>query len=433
MKATRGRRVGCGPHETQAPRGAPSTRRCTAPAARSARQPVAAPVAVSFEDTVNPAGIAQPACTGCGDCCGGCNVGAKNTIALTYLPDAARHGAEIFTHAKVRHVTKDELGTWHVHLDRLDDAANAPASVSADIVVLAAGTLGTAEILLRSRERGLAVSDRLGHGFSANGDIIAFGYGAQMPVNAIGVGHPPRVEDLDVGASVSGQIEIVDDDLEQSLTIQEGVLPSALAPFLPVLFLPNGRILGALQSLVSGVYKGPFASLQTFFAVSHDSAAGRLALEDDRVAVRWPQARDEPVYRRLDTALEALVREAGGRYVKNPLAGTMVGDQPATAHPLGGCGMGRARGDGVVNHKGQVFDAGRGTGSTTVHEGLYVVDGSVMPRSLGANPLLTITALAERAMIHLARDYGLRSDTAPERQRSRVAVPATAVAEHTDA
>ena len=97
------------------------------------------------------------------------------------------------------------------------------------------------------------------------------------------------MEGLDVGAAVSGQIEIVDeDDLARSLTIQEGVLPSALAPILPVLFLPNGRLLGALQSLVSGVYKGPFAGLQTFFAVSHDSAAGRLGLEDDRISLQWP-------------------------------------------------------------------------------------------------------------------------------------------------
>ena len=64
--------------------------------------------------------------------------------------------------------------------------------VTADLVVLAAGTLGSTEILLRSREQGLAVSDRLGRSFSANGDIIAFGYGARLPVNAIGVGIPPR-------------------------------------------------------------------------------------------------------------------------------------------------------------------------------------------------------------------------------------------------
>src|SRR4029079_13623265 len=102
------------------------------------------------------------------------------------------------------------------------------------------GTLGSTEILLRSREQGLALSDRLGRHFSANGDIIAFGYGAKLPVNAIGGGHPAKVEGLDVGASVSGQIEIVDEhDLARSLTIQEGVLPSALAPMLPALFIPN--------------------------------------------------------------------------------------------------------------------------------------------------------------------------------------------------
>jgi cholesterol oxidase len=378
---------------------------------------VAAPVAVSFEDTVNPAGIAQPACAGCGDCCGGCNAGSKNTVALTYLPEAARHGAEIFTSARVRRVVKEGAkgganagaGRWEVHLERLGPPAGRGGnglSVTADMVVLAAGTLGSTEILLRSREAGLAVSDRLGERFSANGDIIAFGYGGKTRINAVGVGHPARVEGLDVGAAVSGQIEIADAaELSNSLTIQEGVLPSALAPLLPVMFIPNGRLLGAIQSLVSGVYKGPFANLQTFFAVSHDSARGRLVLDDDRITVSWPGAGEEPVYARLDEALATLVEAVGGSYVKNPLAGTMMGRQPATAHPLGGCGMGRERAEGVIDHKCRVFDAG--AGSADVHPGLYVMDGSIMPRSLGVNPLLTITALAERAMLHVARDFGL--------------------------
>jgi cholesterol oxidase len=370
--------------------------------------PSAPEVVISFEDTVNPAGIAQAGCTLCGDCCAGCNVGAKNTMALTYLPYAASHGAEIFTHLRVRHVGQDRSGGWNIHAERLDAATPKGTSnvvLHAEIVVIAAGTLGSTEILLRSRANGLQVSNRLGQRFSANGDIIAFGYGATMPINAIGVGHPPKIADFPIGASVSGQIDLDDeDDLANEICIQEGAIPSALAPILPVMFLPNGRLLGALQSLVSGVYKGPFAHLQTFFAVSHDSAAGCFKLEDDRLTLSWPGAADEPVFRRLDAALGTLVAKAGGRYVKNPLAGTVMGHQPATAHPLGGCAMGLTRDDGVVSHKAQVFKGGQRGGSTDVYDGLYVIDGSIIPRSLGVNPLLTITALAERALNLIARD-----------------------------
>ena len=376
---------------------------------------VAPRVAVSFGDNLNPAGLEQKACTRCGDCCAGCNVGAKNTVAVTYLPDAHRHGAEIFSEVKVRHLEKITTGTggWRVHCEPVS-AGSGPVTLEAPVVVLAAGTLGSTEILLRSREKGLAVSDRLGERFSANGDIIAFGYGAKTTVNAVGVGHPPKISDFEVGAAVSGQLEIDDpDDLANELRVQEGALPSAFAPVLPVMFLPNGRLLGALQSLVNGVYKGPFASLQTFFAVSHDSAAGKFHLDGDRLQLAWPGAKDEPVYKRLDDVLSRLVRESGGDYVKNPLAGTVMGNQPATAHPLGGCGMGRERAEGVVDHKSRVFAGGPGRGPTDVHEGLYVIDGSIIPRSLGVNPLFTITALSERAMITFGEDHGLRFDAEP--------------------
>ena len=65
--------------------------------------------------------------------------------------------------------------------------------------------------------------------------------------------------------------------------------------------------------------------------------------------------------------------------------------------------MGGTSVEGVVNHKGQVFDASSAS-SSQIHSGLYVCDGAVVPRSLGVHPLLTISALAERAMIHLIRD-----------------------------
>ena len=83
-----------------------------------------------------------------------------------------------------------------------------------------------------------------------------------------------------------------------------------------------------------------------------------------------------------------------------------MGHQPATAHPLGGAATAVSRETGVVDHKCRVFDGAVGAGPTAVHAGLYVIDGSVIPRSLGCNPLLTITALAERAMLHMAADFG---------------------------
>jgi len=189
------------------------------------------------------------------------------------------------------------------------------------------------------------------------------------------------------------------------------VLPSALAPLLPVFFISGGRLLGAAQSLIKGVYQGPLASLHTFFVVSHDEAKGRIRLDNDRAQIDWPDAGGQAVYARVDAALSKAAAAVGARYVKSPLAVTTMGTKPATAHPLGGCGMGADAGSGVVDHKCQVFD-----GQGGIHAGLYVCDGAIIPRSIGVNPLLTITALAERAMIHFARDHNLGFDDAPQRE-----------------
>jgi cholesterol oxidase len=374
--------------------------------------PEVAPVAVSFSAQINAAGVMQAGCTRCGDCCGGCNVGAKNTVAMTYLPDAAAHGAELFTETKVDHIEKTSAG-WRVHWAPTGERSNGFATVVADMVIVAAGSLGSTEILLRSREKGLALSDRLGHGFSANGDIIAFGYGGKRRVHAVGIGHPPKPGIGPVGASVSGQIVVVDDDeLDNSLTVQEGVLPSALGPLLPVFFVPGGRLLGAAHALIKGVYDGPLARTHTFFVVSHDNAKGQITLRDGRVAIDWPEVMKQPVYERVDSALDALCKANGAAYVKNPMSETVMGAKPATAHPLGGCGLGIDRLRGTVDHKGRVFDAAADA-PDRVHDGLYVLDGSIIPRSLGCNPLLSVTALSERAMQFMAEDYQFRYTTAP--------------------
>jgi cholesterol oxidase len=83
-------------------------------------------------------------------------------------------------------------------------------------------------------------------------------------------------------------------------------------------------------------------------------------------------------------ATNILSQELNGE-PQNVISEVLLGT-PATAHILGGCGMGLAKKDSVVDLNHEVHG----------YAGLYVCDGSVIPANLGVNPSLTITALAER-------------------------------------
>jgi len=111
-----------------------------------------------------------------------------------------------------------------------------------------------------------------------------------------------------------------------------------------------------------------------------------------------------------------LIRQASealaGDFVPDPVWNRFTGQQLITGHPLGGCIMGESADTAVVNHQGKVFS---GASGTNVHEGLYIMDGAVIPRSLGVNPLLTISALAERSCALLAAEHGWTIPYAPTR------------------
>lgn len=382
-----------------------------------------APIHVSFSAAPNAAGINQPACTACGDCCGGCNVGAKTTVRNTYLADAEAMGAAIFTHADVRRVSKDADGRWSVKFAAQGDGrASNEQTVRAGIVVIAAGTLGSTEILMRSRAHGLAISDLAGERVTSNGDAIALAYNTVHPVNGIGIGHPARGEP--VGAAVNALLDMRDGvALEDGLAIVECALPSSLAPMLPGLLAAGAAAfgkdgdhslkneLGELRrttvGFLGGPHSGALANTETFLAVGHDAGDGRMVFEDDRLRLVWPDASKQKVFANIEDTLKKATYALGGTYLRNPASQEMLGGNLLTVHPLGGAVMAADRSGGVVNHKCQVFDTSPGAFPTAVHAGLYVCDGSVVPCSLGVHPLLTITAIAERAMTHLAHDRKL--------------------------
>jgi cholesterol oxidase len=388
------------------------------------------PINVNFVDGVNHVGVEQRRCVGCGDCVSGCNYSAKNTTLMNYLPDAVNHGAEICCGVDVRSIAR-RGDKWIVDYQLVgvgrEDFDAPELFITADIVVLGAGTLGSTQILLRSKARGLAVSDRVGERLTGNGDVLAFGYNTDTLINGIGFGARPPGEMAPVGPCITGIIDHRGTAaLREGYVIEEGSIPGAIGGLMPAVMEAAGEVVGkreaagpgewlregerAAESLLRGPYHGAVANTQTYLVMAHDGDAGRMALVDDRLRIRWPQVGREPIFTEVNRTLTAATAGLGGGVeVPNPVWSELLGRKLVTVHPLGGCAMAERAEDGVVDHAGRVFAS---SGGTQVHEGLWIADGSVMPTSLGVNPLLTISALAERSCAILADGRGWTIDYA---------------------
>jgi cholesterol oxidase len=381
------------------------------------------PINVNFEEKVNHVGVHQKACTGCGDCVSGCNVGAKNTTLMNYLPDAKNHGAEIYTQAAVRWVerVKDKWLVYYQLIGMGREKFNDELLVvRASVVVLAAGTLGTVEILLRSASKGLILSNQLGQHFTGNGDFLAFGYNGDKRANAVGMGTRPADPADPVGPCITSILDYrLQPEVEDGMVIEEGVAPGALAGFLPfTLACAANNVRKYLEcdvkdfikekireteSLIHGAYHGAVNHTMTYLVMTHDDTAGTMRLQNDRLRIDWPGVGKLPIFQKVKDRLLEAIKHLGGNFVPSPTWNKLMGHDLVTVHPLGGCVMGERAETGVVNHKGQVFS---GTNGTDVYDGLYVCDGSIIPRSVGVNPLMTISALTERNCYYLAQDRG---------------------------
>jgi len=437
----------------------------------------AAPITVALtEGRRSDAGVALVKCLRCGDCATGCNHGAKDSLDVNLLRTAEQAGAQIYTGATVLRLEqrdpRNKQSSWllevvHTDLD-LRTRQGGPFRLVARKVILAAGTYGSTEILLRSRSESLVFSRHLGQRFSTNGDMIAVAYdqrdnrsGNRVEVNAIADERDPP-QSRNVGPTITGIIDLRDD--KEKVVIEEMAVPGPLRRVFEEV-VTTGNVLRSLARIDDGkhdpkgpdhdpcaVERGAIKSSSIFAIMGNDGAKGALELvtgEDDdekegdgAVRVRWPEARDHPIFQQGIKSLQELGEASGihGEVQSNPIWQLLPEELQflfddrrgalLTVHPLGGCPMGDAAGpvlehppepdkskaaegspapakkgrndtlvaQGVVNHLGQVFDGAQPPATFAVFPTLMVLDGSIVPTSLGINPSLTIASLALRAI-----------------------------------
>jgi cholesterol oxidase len=374
------------------------------------------PLAVSWDKQSSTGGIQMNACINCGNCVTGCNNQSKNTTLMNYIPDAHKHGCEIFCQVEVKSIEK-QGDIWIVH--GISHETSKLFSVRCKTCIIAGGSLGSTELLLRSKEKGLECSSQVGKKFTGNGDVLGFAYNGEKKVQSVGYPSKQPILENPVGPTITSILDLKTETLKDSYWIAEGAFPSMLSTglvqaFTALSLLPIARrvptdnsgmlrrIAREAQSNVQGPRVGSMDNTQMYLFMGHDDADGTMVLKEDRLRIVWPNVHRQHVYQKADQILYDCTKADVGIYIKNPLTIDANNNQLVTVHPLGGCPMGTSAENGVVNHKGQVFQKG-----TTVYENLYVLDGAILPTAVGVNPFFTICAIVERSIMIMAKEKNL--------------------------
>ena len=292
--------------------------------------------------------------------------------------------------------------------------------VRAKFVILGAGSLGSTNILLQSKERGLDISDNVGKHFTTNGDSLGFSFNGEdwtrpvgrNPKHVLMDGKPP-------GPCITTVVDMRDRPGKESYVLEDGTPPRCTKLPLKLTLKTEGNISSEDVSpfenrkQLARQFKGTdFNHSMSFLAMSNDDASGELKLgESGRVWVDYQGVGAGKNFEAIHDGMRKATEALKGDYIPNPLWGGMLAKLRntkgvITVHPLGGCGMGETGAEGVVNHMGEVFIGDSGE----THQGLFVVDGAIMPRSLGVNPSLSIAMIAERCMRLLAEKHEWQID-----------------------
>ncbi len=381
-------------------------------------------IAVNFTiDGPNAQGVQQKPCINCGNCVSGCNVKAKNTVYMNYLPMARAAGATIFTQTKVEWLEKRADG-WRIHGKHVvgfDDSEG--FQIDAAEVVLAAGSLNSTELLLRSESHGLSVSPALGTRFNGNADFFGLAYNGDFETDVLGYrpSTPPGTgQSAAPGPNIVGMVRYAKDLPEvERIAVQDFSFPSAYVDAAKAVFaLIRGQdtVAGnedqqaarlALDLAIGGDSHNPNGAMNhsmLYLVMGQDNARGVILFErpfferDGRIRISWDQAGQQQIFTRMNEELRRHARALRGNFISNPTWNVFNLRHLITAHPLGGCPMGDDYLQGAVDSFGRVY-----AGDGGVHKGLFVADGSVIPSALGVNPFMTISAVAERAAEHHIR------------------------------
>jgi cholesterol oxidase len=329
-------------------------------------------------------------CAECGGCMVGCRENAKNTLDRNYLWFAEKMGLEILPETKAEKITFED-GMYHVETFRITSFIKGKRKIfRARGLVVAGGTLGTLELLLKQKYKYKTLprlSDKLGHEVRTNSESLCAVSSTREKLNnglAITsvfepdehthveiVKYPDRSDALKwfFGLSVGG----ASSSLLRTLKLA-GKTFSHPAAFLKTLFnfrWPTNLVIFLVMQNVDNAMKMVWKRTPT---------GGTIRI-DNKGMKRVPAF--------IAVGQEVMERYAAktGGIAQNILLEVLF-DRPTTAHILGGCPMSDSGENGVVNSNMEVHG----------YPGMYIMDGSVIQGNIGVNPSLTITAMAEYAM-----------------------------------
>lgn len=359
-------------------------------------------------------------------CHTGCIFGAKNTVNTNYLAAAQAYGVRVRPDRQVDSISRSTTDGYRyvVTADVMDNEGDHPTrqpvygqteQIECRVLVMAAGALGTPPILLRSKTSGdlASLSERTGKHLGVNGDHIA---GVEydpakvrqllrLPgYDAFYKGKPITTMSYDWYAGRRGH-----EHDGKRFSLQE-IFLSTLTNFLyddgrapegePSFWgLEKKRSVAnwsnhiEVLAMVEDTHDGEFYMAPPNGGGAENTSAGpvkvgliKYEMSEQSLAVRAAaNAAIKQVVERRGLAKFLRLTENRGAYC---------------AHPLGGARMAESKDFGVVDHLCEAFD----------NEGLYCIDSSAIPSSLGVNPSLTVAAVSERAaegIVGRARDLGL--------------------------